>query len=178
MTKAIMAAAAPQFARPGDTTAYAAFDLIANSTTAASVVPLRFDFKTTSRFLQIDRALFRKSSTGTTNPNFRLNLFSAAPTIATNGDNSIMSGNTTGATTFIGCLQLAGTVTPMVDGCVGNMIPSSHTSLMPHPLLIDAQALLGGGDTVTLYGLLEALAAYAPGNAETFNVTLFARPLD
>ncbi len=171
----IVSAAAPQFARPGDTTAYAALDLIANSTTASAVVPLKFVLACSADFLQIDRAIMRKSSTGSTNPNFRLNLFSAIPTFATIGDNSAMSGNTTAATNFIGSL-VAAAMTICADGGIATMFPSSATTLVAQPLLVDVRGMRNNG-SVTLYGLLEALAAYAPGNAETFNVSIFARPM-
>lgn len=176
MPQEIISAASAQFARPGDTTAYADNDLIANSVTAASVVPLVFRFATNARFLQIDRALLRKSSTGVTNPAFRLNLFSALPTIATNGDNSAMSGNTSGAANFIGGLQTSGVVSAFADGSVVNLLPMFGASPFPLPLLLPTNGFINNGELV-LYGLLEAKAAYAPGNAETFNVTLFARPL-
>lgn len=177
MATNIIKAASTQFARPGDTTAYAAGDLIANNTSAASVVPLRFRFESSVDFLQIDRALLLKSSTGVTNPSFRLNLYSALPVISVSGDNGLMSANTTAATTHIGGLSTSGVLTTHLDGGVGNLLPFCGTSPFPLPLLVDCRGLVIGG-AVTLFGLLEALAAYAPGNAETFNVTVFARPLE
>lgn len=172
----IVTASSTQFARPGDTTAYAAGDLIANSVTAASVVPLQFVFGTRAPFLHIDRALLRKSSTGTTNPSFRLNLYSAAPVITVSGDNGLMSANTTAATTFIGGLSISGTPTTHLNGGVMNLLPFAGTSPFPLPLMVDLRAFHAAQAPVVLYGLLEALAAYAPGNAETFNCTIFARP--
>jgi hypothetical protein len=172
----IMSASSTQFARPGDTTAYAAGDQISNNTSAASVVPLSFRFRTSGPYLQIDRALLRKSSTGVTNPSFRLNLYSAIPVISVSGDNGLMSANTTAATTFLGGLSTSGTPTTHLDGGVVNLLPFSGSSPFPLPLLVDVSAIVNDGNVV-LYGLLEALAAYAPGNAETFNVTVFARPL-
>jgi hypothetical protein len=173
----IISASSTQFARPGDTTAYAAGDLIANNTSAASVVPLSFTFRSREPFLQIDRALLRKSSTGVTNPSFRLNLYSAIPVISVSGDNGLMSANTTAATTFIGGLSTSGTLTTHLDGGVSNLLPFCGTSAFPLPLFVDCRSLITGGESVKLYGLLEALAAYAPGNAETFDVTIFARPM-
>jgi hypothetical protein len=177
MAAHIITASSTQFARPGDTTAYAAGDQISNSTSAASVVPLTFRFRSSEPFLQIDRALLRKSSTGTTNPSFRLNLYSSIPVISVSGDNGLMSANTTAATNFIGGLSNSGTPTTHLDGGVVNLLPFCGTSPFPLPLLVDCRSLVSG-EIVTLYGLLEALAAYAPGNAETFNMTIFARPME
>lgn len=176
MATNIVTASSTQFARPGDTTAYAAGDLIANNTSAASVVPLQFRFASSEPFLQIDRAVIRKSSTGVVNPSFRLNLYSALPVISVSGDNGLMSANTTAATTFIGGLSTTGVLTTHLDGGVGNLLPFFGASPFPFPLMVDCRTLISGG-AVTLFGLLEALAAYTPGNAETFNVTIFARPL-
>ncbi len=172
---AIIRASSTQFARPTDTTAYAANELIANDVDAADVVPLQFPLNVKKGpLIAIDYVRMRKSSTGSTNPNFRLNLFKAAPTVATNGDNSAFT-NVTGATNFIGSLTLGGAMTICANGGVGILIPFSNTSPLPQPLVIDTNEF--SANDIVIFALLEALAAYAPGNAETFDFTMFARTL-
>ena len=151
-------AAASQFTRPADTTAYAAGDLVANSTTAGSVTPLSF---TVSRVAGgtglIRRARLKKSGTSTTNAQFRLHLYASAPTIA-NGDNGAWS--TSGAATYLGAMDVT-VDKAFTDGAAGQGVPS-----MGSEIVFD----LSSG--TTLRGLLEARAAYTPGNAETFDCSL------
>ena len=91
------------FTRPGDTTAYASGDLVANSTTAGSVVAPVFTIgRSASGFGQqfrIDRIKISKSTVTTTNASFRVHLYRIAPTVA-NGDNSAFS--TSGAANDLG----------------------------------------------------------------------------
>jgi hypothetical protein len=164
----LIAVSAPTFTRPGDTTAYAAGDLVANSVTAASVVALVFNLP--PRKLRIAGCRLRKSDgTDVANASFRLHLFSAVPTFATNGDNSAMSGNTTGAANYLMSLYIGNMVG--LDDAVGDGIPASNNLWRDIlPLQWDS------GAAQTIYGVLEAMAAYAPASAETFTVTLFAVP--
>jgi hypothetical protein len=150
-----------KFTRPADTTAYASGDLVANSTTAGSVTPLSWDVKIGARF-KIKRATILKSTTSVTNFKLYLHLFSAAPTF-TNGDNGALS-MTTGAAGYLGSVLIDGTTLPgavFSDGAIGTgafadgaepnfQLPSGHK----------------------IYGVLQANAAYTPGNAEVFTVTL------
>src|SRR6266566_5156773 len=83
------------FNRPADTNAYSSGDLVANSTTAASVVPLSFTAALTSggSFI-IRRARLMKSDLSVINAKFVLHLYGADPSassgIAT-GDNGAWS---------------------------------------------------------------------------------------
>ena len=146
---------ATAFTRPADTTAYTSGDLVANSTTAASVVPLKFTVNTGTR---IQRAGIVLSDATNTNASFRLHLYSSSPTCATNhGDNASWSTTASG---YIGSIDVDCTTrafTDFVTG-VGNSISGGV------PLEV------GSG---VIYGLLEARAAYTPTSAETFTVTLY-----
>lgn len=145
--------------RPADTTAYASGDLVANSTTAGSVVALSFASGVLAEggCVRIERARLYKSGTSTTNASFRLHLFNAAPTGIANGDNGAWSTNRAG---YIGAFDVT-IDRAFVDGAQGSGI-----SLTGSPMT----ATIPSG--TTLYGLLEARAAYTPGNAETFNAVL------
>jgi hypothetical protein len=157
----VIAFPSANFTRPADTTAYAAGDLIANSTTAGSVVPMSF---TAARYAGgsgfIRAAKLRKSTTTLTNAFFRLHLYAADPSAATgitNGDNGAWL---TKFADYIGMIDII-VDRAFSDAAIGRGAPSVGSELAFVPV---------SGQTV--YGLLEARAAYAPGNAEVFTVTL------
>lgn len=158
MTGATAVVAAAAMTRPADTTAYASGDLVANSTTAGSVVPLEFSAaRVAGGTGRVRRARVQKSGTGVTNASFALKLYTAAPTPA-NGDNGAWS--TTGAAALIGTIPI--TVDQVLtDGAVGFGVPSSE------PVHFDL-----GSTAIKLYGLLVATAGYTPASAEVFTVSL------
>ena len=151
------------FTRPADTTAYAAGDLVANSTTAGSVVPMSFPLGGNNNpgMTRITRARLFKTNTAVSNANFRLHLYEASPTVA-NGDNGAYTTNK--GANYLGFINIDATTTPGAkfnDGAAGQGAAAAGSEL-----LIRCQT------GTTIYGLLEALAAYTPGNAEVFTVTL------
>ncbi len=147
------------FTRPANTTAYSTGQLVANSTTAGSVVPMQFQlgnhfpqgqFRTT-------RCRIAKSGTGTTNATFRLHLYSTLPTV-TNGDGGTWLS--TGSAGWLGNIDV-GSMLAFSDGAAGTGSPPAGSEWMVR---------LGSGSVV--YGLLVALGAYTPASGETFTVTL------
>lgn len=99
----------------------------------------------------IRRARLSKTGTSTTNASFRLHLYSSSPTLA-NGDNGAWS-------------------TSEYDGYLG------YIDIVADQAFTDGASGVSGVEeintgTVTVYGLLEALAAYTPSSGETFAVTL------
>lgn len=146
--------------RPADTTAYAAGDLVANSTTAGSVVPLTFSLASTAGACgQIVKAKLYKQSASLTNASFRLHLFRALPSV-TNGDNGILL--MTGAAGYMGSIPITCDMA-FSDGSVGIGLPSDGGPVM----VFETSA----GSTM-VYGFLEAMAAYTPTSQEQFAVTL------
>lgn len=145
------------FNRPADTVAYAAGDLVANSTTAGSVVPLNVVVGDPFSTVMIRRMTFRKSGTSTSNAAFRVHVFTSAPTV-TNGDNGALD-IATGAASYIGNFSV-GAVRGMSDGVVGFGLPDIGA---------DIAAVLDSAGK--LYCLVEALAPYTPASAETFTLT-------
>lgn len=143
--------------RPSDTTAYAAGDLIANSTTAGSVTPLTFNFSEGVGPLWLRSVTLRKSQATITNANFRLWFLSASPTV-TNGDNGAIAGSFLSTVLFEPILLDA---TTLLTG--GGAIGSA--------LFDDGMLPL----TAPCYVLIEAMAAYTPASAETFSVDVVAR---
>lgn len=148
------------FVRPNDTTAYTANDLVANSTTAALVVPMSFPTGNSTGIGQfrINRARLVKSSTGVgVTATFRINLYETSPTAA-NGDNGAWS--TDQAAHWLGNIDIA-SMLAFTDGAAGTgSLPAGSEGL------IKMQA------GKTIFGLLVALGAYVPVAQETFTVTL------
>jgi hypothetical protein len=145
------------FTRPSDTTAYADNDLVANSTTAGSVVPLSFNVGRGG--VKIVGARIQKSDeSDVANATFTLHLFGSSPTVA-NGDNGAISHSLSDK---FGSISFA-TMTAATD---------------------EGYALANGGDTILpdglywytsngrIYALIQAEAAYSPASAEVFAVTL------
>lgn len=142
------------FTRPADTTAYASGDLVANSTTVGSVVPMTFSpcTKGAGRSAQIRRVRISKTGTSITNTTVRVHLFSSLPTLATNGDNGAIT-IATGAAGYLGQVDVV-INQAFNDGAAGQLVTE-----------INFNAL-------TLYGLLEARGAWTPASAEVITVTL------
>jgi hypothetical protein len=150
--------ASASFTRPGDTTQYASGDLVANSTTAGSVVPMTFTIaRVAGGSGMIRRARIRKSGTGITNSSFRLHLYNTAPTV-TNGDNGVWLSNQ--SATYIGAIDI-NVNRAFSDGAAGNGAPLDGSEI---------NFALASGTSVS--GLLEARGTYTPGNAEVFTVEL------
>ena len=152
------------FTRPNDTTAYAASDLVANSTTAGSVVPLKFELGSQPAFahLRLVRARISKTGTSTTNANFRLHLYSQSPTCA-NGDNGAWSTNQ--AAFWLGNIDVT-SMLAFTDGCAGTgSLPAGSEAFL--------RFTNNTASTPTyIYGLLMAQAAYTPAAQEVFSVTI------
>jgi hypothetical protein len=161
----LQAVAATAFSRPADTTAYTSGDLVANSTTAGSVTGLvfpnavRFDLEC-ARF---ERIRLRKSGTSLTSASFRVYLFTALPTLSA-GDNAAFNSSSVLAVDDMD--KLVGWFDVTMDrsgaaGARGTGTPNSGPALTIKP-----------ASGTSLYGLIEATAAYTPTSGETFNAVL------
>jgi len=148
------------FFRPNDTTAYSVGDLVANSTTAGSVTPLSFSVGVGEFFIL--RARLVREQTTATNASFRLHLYSSSPAVA-NGDNGAFSSTESGWLGSVPLTQDVAVFSPFNSHCWG--AAEVGTASYPYRMAV----ALGGGTTV--YGLIEARAAYSP-IFETFAVTL------
>jgi len=155
---------AATFTRPNDTTAYASGDLVANSTTAGSVVALSWGIPSNAPGcipairLSINTALLA-------NATFRLHLFSATPTFVTGGDNSAFGiVVATGYDQFLAAYE--GTLsTVTANGAAGLLVPLDGVIL---PYLRKPVATI----QTLMYGLLEARAAYVPAAQSVFTATI------
>lgn len=152
------------FTRPADTTAYAIGDLVANSTTAGSVVPLALTTAARANppgsFI-LRRLRLMKTTNTLTNASFRVYLFATSPTVAV-GDNAAFNSSgvlsTNNSSNYLGSSDIT-IDTGFSDGAKGF---SGIT-------FSDIQVKLASG--ITFYALIEARAAYAPGTAEQFFLT-------
>lgn len=146
------------FTRPADTTAYASGDLVANSTTAGSVTPLSFTPAVNGLVsLRVRRVQIYKTNTGVTNAAFRLHLYTASPTVS-NGDNGALVS--TQHTTYLGS----------IDVTVGLAFAAAASGW--GAAAVNAELVTRVTSDPTLYGLLEARAAYTPGNAEVITTII------
>ena len=149
---------AVSFTRPADTTAYAAGDLVANSTTAGSVAPVALQGAVEAGGPRLIRRLkLRKSGTGVSNASFRVHLYSTSPTAA-NGDNAAWS--TSGVAGYLGALDVT-IDRAFTDGAAGFGVPVAGSEIT-----VDAAG--------AIFALVEARAAYTPVSAEVFTLELDA----
>lgn len=154
----IIARPSASVTRPADTTAYAIGDLVADSTTAGSVVPMQFAVaRIAGASGMIRRMRLRKTGTAITGAVFRLHLYSAAPT-PSNGDNGAWLTN--GAATYIGSIDVTMDKV-FTDGASGNGVPT-----------IGSEINFKTGSGTILYGLLEARGVYTPASGESFTCIL------
>lgn len=148
------------FTRPGDTNAYASGDLVANSTTAGSVVTT--ELRAVGAYPQgasiVRRAILRKSGTSTTNAQFRIHLYRGSTITCANGDNGAWSTNQ--VANYLGGFSVT-IDRAFTDGAYGAAVPIVGQEIMIR---------LASGQSV--YALLEARAAYTPANAEVFTIGL------
>lgn len=146
------------FTRPADTTAYTSGDLIANNTTAGSVVPMTFTCASANdRGFWVVRARLKKTNTSVTNASFRLHLYKDTPTVS-NGDNGAWLSN---EQAYLGAMDITADKT-FTDYSKGIGTPNNGTVIIATPT----------SGTQTIFGLLEARAAYTPTSAEVFSIVL------
>lgn len=154
------------FTRPADTTQYAANDLVANSTTAGSVVPMTFSGVGLgqNRQFSVLSAVMRKTSNTLTVAQFKLHLFKVIPTV-TNGDNGAFSIATQGDK-WIGSLSgllNRQAVLPANSKAMGYLTPDDGLGAI--------DGILEAGAT-DLFGIVEAIGAYTPASAEVLTFEL------
>ena len=150
------------FTRPADTTAYADGDLIANSTTAGSVVPLLFVVPGPHQGIRILGARISKTDeTDVANTQMTLHFYTDSPTCA-NGDNGAWSTDLAG---YVGSHASGAVMTAFTDEAAIKK-DFGATPITAH---LDADS--------KLYALLEADAAYTPASAEVFTVRLWVEKL-
>lgn len=148
------------FTRPNDSTPYAVGDLVANSTTNTAVVPLSWLITGNAHgAVYARRVKLKKSTNVTTNAQFRVHLYTTAPTVS-NGDNGAWLSIEAG---YLGSLDVTVDKAFSDPASNGLGVPMTGTG---------TEIELPGGQDVTIYGLVEARAAYTPGAQEIITVNL------
>lgn len=147
--------------RPADTTAYATGDLVANSTTAGSVVPIPITAARitggSGTILRVRLSTSHTSLAGT--DVFRVHLFKLTPTVA-NGDNGAYSVNGVAAIE-IGYSDV--TLNRIyTDGAKGVGTPATGNAMI-YDTAVASQLI---------YGLIEVRNAYTPISGEVFTLAL------
>jgi hypothetical protein len=141
--------------RPANTTAYAANQLIASSTTAASIVVPSFATLAGAGILPRLR-LRTNAGTGWGGVNLSINLWSAAPTY-TNGDGGAYVP-TTGSASWLANFMIT-SLQQFGDGAIGSGGPTSANEM--------AIKLAG----TAIYWDLQILSAAPSGSGQTFTLT-------
>lgn len=148
------------FTRPSDTTAYSIDDLVANSTTAGSVVPIKLPVGRGGCKI-LSMYLIKSDATDVANSDFDINLFSSEPT-TTAGDNAAWSIAASPIAGYLGEWDFPTMVAGSEDAW-------THLkwgdSAMPQPISVYTT-------TGYVYGLLQADSAYGPASAEVFTVNV------
>lgn len=160
-----IATAEATFNRPANTTAYASGQLIANSTTAGSVVPLNLTAaRIATGSFTIARLRLRKTGSSIAGASFRVHLFSVAPTVA-NGDGGILSAS--GSASYLGRYDVV-MDQAFTDGAIG--IGNPITGLLTEGGVAQVPVKLASGQSI--FALIEARGAYTPVSGETFTLAL------
>lgn len=160
---------AATFTRPADTTAYAAGDLVANSTTAGSVAPVELvgAARAAGEAIRVERLRLRKSAPGLTNAVFRIHLFRKSPVVSV-GDNGVFNASGVLALSEIeGHVGYADVTMDLAAavGARGVGLPATGSG-------ITCEAAGATGHETSLWVLIEARGAYTPSSGEVFVVTL------
>ena len=157
-SKSIFVATSTILTRVADTTTYASGDLVANSATAGSVVPIQIVVaRKNAGVAQIRRVQLVKSGTVLTLASFRVHFYKTAPTV-TNGDNGAWVSIRAG---YLGSVDIT-VDKAFSDGAAGIGIPNTGTEI----------SFQTGASVSKIYALIEARAAYVPPSAETFTLTV------
>lgn len=142
------------FARPGDTTAYAANDAVADSTSAPTAMSLASVVAANAGTGYITAVMLQKSTVTATNAAFRVWLWNATPTLV--NDNAAYTLLWADRAKLIGYVDL---VLRSEGSGSDTAVGLDDSRRIPFTCAV--------ADT-HLFATLTAEAAYAPGNAENF----------
>jgi hypothetical protein len=156
------------FVRPADTTAYAVNDLVGANTAvnAANATEIQNAVGDAGDAIRIEKLRLRKTSIGLTNAQFRVHLFRGLPTF-TVGDNGAFGALTALAATDLSLhvgyfdVTMDRASATVGGGAYGVGLPPAGSGNYVSP-----------ASGTSLWYAVQALAAYAPANAETFSVHL------
>lgn len=144
--------------RPADTTAYASGDLVANSVTAGSVVPITVAAgRVVNGTGMVRRVRLKKSGAVLTNAQFRVHLYKDTPTV-TNGDNMAWLST---ESNYLGACDVT------MDQAFSNAAKGIGVPNAGSDINFDCSS-----GTANIFALIEARAAYTPASAEVFTLAV------
>lgn len=155
------------FTRPADTTAYAANDVICDSTTVGKAMQLLPAGTFSGQRGLITRVVVQKSTNSVTNSAMSLALFAGDPGVL--ADNVSFAAIATYAlvgSIYLGSIAVATFAVPngfgysVSDNVLTTAVPFTHPTAL----------------TGTLYGVLTATAAWTPAASEIFKVSVYVQP--
>lgn len=154
--------------RPADTTAYTANDLVGATTSvsATNVIEITDAVLAAGEALRIERVRLGKSTNGTTNATFRLHFFNALPTLGV-GDNGALGAITAldvdDMRNHVGYVDvtISNAGKDAADASVGVAVPGVGSAMTIAPRT-----------GTSIWVVIQATAAYTPGSAEAFEVTV------
>lgn len=142
------------FTRPANTTQYGANDLVANSATAGSVVPVQFRVMGCPNG-KVSRVALIKDANTTVNADFTIHFFDASPTVS-NGDNGAYAVSAADAANWITDVNID--------------LSSGATTIQTDWIGKSADVNFTVWDN--FYALLEVNGAYIPTSGETFYIEI------
>lgn len=146
------------FTRPGDANAYAPNDAVANSTSAPTALTFTGAARVSGGSGYVVSAEVTHEAASVT-PRLRLHLFNASPTAFNDNAALALTYAIVGAASYLGYIDLEAMTS---NG--GTDFSKSQNITVRLPFKCNADA--------NLYGLLQTLDAFTPGNAKGFTVKL------
>lgn len=149
------------FTRPANTTAYAQYDLISNSTSAATLIELSSMVRTDGEAFRWEGARLYSSNPLAKTKTFRVHLFSASTALAVNDNDAF---NASGAQT-LGVASVASYI-----GYIDVTLSEAGTAGAAGRAGLDYMRTIQPASGTSLYWCLEARdsAGYTPISQETF----------
>ena len=154
---------AARITRPNNTTAYAAGQLLANSTTAGSVTPFVFTHDSVVQPVQVSRFIMRSSNDTVTNKNYQLYIFSRSPTV-TNGDGAAFAVTGPNGTDNLGGVYGSTAAVNTGGGSINYFYPLAADGTFANGWIPQAFQL-------PFFALIKVSAAYTPTAQETFDIS-------
>lgn len=146
--------ATASFTRPADTTAYAQYDAITNSTSAPTVMTLAIAGAASGDFIDI-RNVRLNTSTKPSGTKLSANVFFAPATFTATNDNAELSIDDTTAAGGVWC--------PCAN---------QYQTALNYRAASDPVSMLMQLSAASIYATLQANTAWAPGNADTITLVV------
>ena len=153
---------AANFTRPADTTAYAAGDVIADSTSAPTVIT--FSRATSDSVSTIQQAIIVTSASVATKPDLELWLFDT--TVTPDNDNAVFTPTDAELRTLIGVIAF-----PVASFKVGDATAGAGGNSICDVQTLNIQ-INSTPQVNAIYGVLVVRNAYVPVSAERFDIRL------